>query len=316
MLRPETGRDPARTSGAPGAENEAAPIDRNDPVARQVCRMVEEDLRAAQLEIPRLPHVAAPILEILSNPNISNQEVLRIVRMDPVLSGKIMERANSAVFAGSQSVTSLSTAILRLGLLRVSEIALELSAEMKVYHARKRGTLLERLWKFSLGTALACESLAQASVREARDVAFLTGLFHAVANPAIVTAIGRLERKIPVIPPQTEDRVLGLMNLLSTDLTLQILNGWFLPKEIQNAVRLQNESVRERRGSPLAHLLVCGKLLATELGLGTSPRPINLETSKDFWYLRLDDREVLDHVSRLVLTGMESTPKAPHSVLE
>jgi HD-like signal output (HDOD) protein len=316
MFQPDTGREPARSSGAPAAENDAATIDRDDPVAIQVCRVVQDDLRAAQLEIPRLPHVAAPILEILSNPNISNQEVLRIVRMDPVLSGKIMERANSAVFAGSQSVTSLSTAILRLGLLRVSEIALELSSEMKVYHGRKRGTLLERLWKFSLGTALACESLAQVSVREARDVAFLTGLFHAVASPAIVTAIGRLERKIPAIPQQMEDRVLGLMNLLSTELTLQILSSWFLPKEIQNAVRLQNASVRERKGNPLAHLLVCGKLLATELGLGTSPKPINLETSKDFWHLRLDDREILDQVSRIVLSGMESTPKTPHSVLD
>lgn len=294
---------------SPYADVVADTIEPNDPVARRVREQIEADVRAAALEIPRLPHVAAPILEFVNNPRISNQEVLRYIRMDPVLSGRILETANSAVFAGSQPIASLQMAILRLGLRKVSEIALELSDEMKVYHGRKRGVLLDRLWKFSLGTAFACESLAQFTPREAREGAFLTGLFHAVASPAIVGAISRLERRSGGIPPQSDERVLGIMNFLSTELTIQVLQSWYLPKEIQDSIRLQGAKARDRRGNPLAQLLVCGKLLAAELGLGTRVTPIDLEKSKDFGFLRLRDRSTLDEARRLVLAAMDGLPR-------
>jgi HD-like signal output (HDOD) protein len=284
-------------------------IEPDDPVARRICALIDEDLRAAALQIPRLPHVAAPILEFVNNPKISNQEIIRAVRMDPALAGKILERANAASFGGWQPVSSLPPAIFRLGLVKVSEIALGMSAEMKIFKDRKRSDLLERLWTFSLGTGLACESLAQVSAREAREGAFLTGLFHAVASPAIVSAVSRLERADPPIRLQSSERVLGLMNLLSTDLTLKILESWYLSKEIQNAIRLQDGTWQERRGKPLAQLLVCGKLLATELGLGTRAQRVDMDKHRDFLHLRLGDRRTLDDVSRLVLAGMEAAPK-------
>lgn len=284
-------------------------IDRSDPVAKRVCELFDADMRAAELEIPRLPHVAAPILEFVNNPRVSNQEVIRYIRMDPVLSGRILETANSAVFAGSQPISNLQMAILRLGLRKVSEIALEMSNEMKVYHGRKRGALLDRLWKFSIGTAFACESLAQFGPRDAREGAFLTGLFHAVASPAIVGAVGRLERRTGGIPTQSDERVLGLMNLLSTDLSLRVLESWYLPKEIQDAIRLQDGSARDRRGKPLAHLLACGKLLAAEMGIGVRSQSIDLRKSRDFWYLRIDDRKTLDEATGMVRLGMDGLPK-------
>lgn len=303
----EAGSEPL----APGAFADVQPetISHDDPVARRVASLIRDDIQAAALDIPRLPHVAAPILEFVNNPRVSNQEVIRYIRMDPVLAGRVLETANSAAFAGTQPIVGLQMAILRLGLRKVSEIALELSSEMKVFHGRKRSVLLDRLWKFSLGTAFACEALAQRGPREAREGAFLAGLFHAVASPAIVNAIGRLERRSGGIAPQSDERVLGLMNLLSTDLTLQVLESWYLPKEIQDAIRLQDHAPRERKGRPLAQLLASGKMLATELGIGTRPVPLDLALAKDLRAMRLDDREILTEVSHLVLAGLDGLPK-------
>jgi HD-like signal output (HDOD) protein len=287
----------------------AEPIPRDDPVARRIVEVIAEDIRASVLEIPRLPYVAAPILEFVNDPRVATPEVVRTIRMDPALAGKVLEVANSAVFAGSRKIGSLSMAIRRLGLRKVSEIALELSSEMKVFHGRKRASFLDRLWKQSLGTAFACEALAEHTPRELRESAFLTGLFHAVASPAIVTAIGRLERRSPGIPSQTDERVLGLMNLLSTDLTIQVLESWCVPKEIPDAIRLQDVSYAERKGRPLAHLLVCGKLLAAEVGVIGKPQPIDLARPGDFGALRIASRDILDEAARAVVANLENLPK-------
>ncbi len=287
----------------------AEPIPRDDSVARRVVEVIGEDIRASVLEIPRLPYVAAPILEFVNDPRVATGEVVRTIRMDPALAGKVLEVANSAVFAGSRRIGSLSMAIRRLGLRKVSEIALELSSEMKVFHGRKRASFLDRLWKQSLGTAFACEALAEHTPRELRESAFLTGLFHAVASPAIVTAIGRLERRSPGIPSQSDERVLGLMNLLSTELTIQVLESWCVPKEIPDAIRLQDVPYAERKGRPLAHLLVCGKLLAAEIGVIGKPQPIDLKHPGDFGALRIASRDTLDEAARAVLANLENLPK-------
>jgi HD-like signal output (HDOD) protein len=287
----------------------AEPIPSDDPVARRIVASIEEDIRASALEIPRLPYVAAPILEFVNNPRISTTEIVRTIRMDPALAGKILEVANSAVFAGSQTISGLSMAIRRLGLRKVSEVALELSSEMKVFHGRKRAAFLDRLWRQSLATAFACEALAEHVGREVRESAFLTGLFHAVASPAIVTTIGRLERRSPGIPSQSDERVLGLMNLLSTHLTIQVLESWCVPQEIPDAIRLQDVSFAERKGRALAHLLVCGKLLTWELGVVGKPQPIELARARDFGALRITDREVLNEASRSIHANLENLPK-------
>jgi HD-like signal output (HDOD) protein len=319
-----TAHDPPRSPEAPGVVDEASEavesidrlaevvpesIARDDPVARRIVELIEEDIRASALEIPRLPYVAGPILEFVNNPRVSTQDVVRFIRMDPALAGKVLETANSAVFAGSRNIVSLSMAIFRLGLRKVSEIALELSSEMKVFHGRKRAAFLDRLWRQSLATAFASEAIAEHVPRELRESAFLTGLFHAVASPAIVTAIGRLERRSPGIPSQSDERVLGLMSLLSTELTIQILESWYVPREIPDAIRLQDGPYSERKGRPLAHVLVCAKLLTAELGVVGRSQPIDLARARDFAALRITDRAALDEAGRAVLANLENLPK-------
>ena len=278
-------------------------IEKDDPVVLGIRQRMQDKVEAGEIRIPRLPEVASRILDFAKDPEASAKDVIRHVRSDPVLAGKILEIANSAAFAGSQPVYSLQMAIVRLGMTKVSELALDLSGAAKNFAKEKRSNLLARQWKFSMATAFAGEELASQVTGAHPESAFLTGLFHAVAAPAIVETIGDLERS-GEIHPQSDSRVHGLLDSLTTDLSVMVVRTWAAPKEAVQAVALQDAKIRERRGHPLAHLLVCGKAVATELGMGARPAPIDFQACRDFHYLKLDSETRVDAVREAVMDKM------------
>lgn len=284
-------------------EATAVSIEKGDSVATQVRQRIQDKLEAGEIQIPRLPEVASRILDFAQNPEASAKDVIRHVRSDPVLAGKILEIANSAAFAGSQPVYSLQMAIVRLGMTKVSELAVGLTGGHKNFAKEKRSNLLARQWKFSMATAFGCEELAREVTGAQPESGFLTGLFHAVAAPAIVETIGDLERA-GEIQPQSDSRVYGLLERLSTELSVMVVRTWAAPKEAVEAVALQDAKIRERRGKPMAHLLVCGKAIATELGMGSRPTPIDFQACRDFHYLKLDAEAKVEAAREAVMDKM------------
>jgi HD-like signal output (HDOD) protein len=281
----------------------AEKVEKQDPVVMAVTARIEEQIKNQEIDIPRLPDVASRILEFSQNPDASTKDVVRHMRNDPVLAGKVIEISNSAMFAGSQPVFSLQMAIVRLGLNRVAETALHMSVNLNAFHKDKRSNMLTRLWKFALATGFACEELAKLSAPEKQEAAFLTGIFHAIASPAIVSAIGKLERTEGV-PVQSDSRVLGLIDRLTIPMTERVVSSWKLPKEAQEAIHLQDRPVRDRRNKPLAHLLVCAKEVVTELGLGVRPAAIDLSQSLDFKFIGVKDTAQLVPVREAVQDKM------------
>lgn len=282
----------------------AEKVEKQDPVVVALTERIEEQIKNQEIDIPRLPDVASRILESAQNPDVSTKDVVRQVRSDPVLAGRIIEIANSAMFAGSQPVFNLQMAIVRLGLNRVAETALHMSVNLNAFHKDKRCNMLTRLWKFSLATGFACEEFAKMTIEDKQEAAFLTGIFHAIASPAIVSAIGKLERT-EGIPVQSDSRVLGLIERLSVPMTERVIQAWKLPKEAQEAIHLQDRTVRERRSKPLAHVLVCAKELVTELGIGMRPVTIDLSQSLDFKFIGVKDRAQLEPVREAVQDKMQ-----------
>lgn len=281
----------------------AEKIATQDPVVPEVRRLMSARIAADDVELPRHPDVAARILDLAQTPDASMRDVLRHIRADPALAGRLLETANSAAYAGAQPVYSLKMAIVRLGLTRVGEIAFGMSGASRNFRTDKRSHLLQRMWKYSLAVAFASEELARHVPGTSPDAAFLTGLFHNVAAPLVVECIGRLERG-GAIPAQSESRVLGLVDNISDDFTQRLLTSWGVPRPSLEAIGLQGAKLRERRGKPLAMLLVCAKGVAAELGMGVRPRAIDFDACRDFRTLSLADDAKLEPAREAVVDKM------------
>lgn len=152
--------------------------------------MIEEHVRPqapwALRLVPPFPSVAQRILALVGRDDVRIDEVSALVRMDPSFSAELLRFANSALFSVRREISSLSHAILLLGLDRVSAIA-----TFVVMNRLVKSTLhvpsLRKVWLHSLVTAFIAEEAATVA-RVARDTAYTAGLLHNLGTLGLMSA--------------------------------------------------------------------------------------------------------------------------------
>lgn len=77
--------------------------------------------------LPKLPTAALEILDILQNEHASGQEIERIILRDPALTTGLLRVANSAMYGGLGNVSTVQSAVLRLGIGSVRSLALSMA---------------------------------------------------------------------------------------------------------------------------------------------------------------------------------------------
>src|ERR1700677_4725831 len=74
------------------------------------------ELSAGKVDLPSFPEIAVRVRRILSDPNSSVEQVVRVVGSEPALSARLLRIANSTSLNRSgKAVTDLRTAINRIG---------------------------------------------------------------------------------------------------------------------------------------------------------------------------------------------------------
>ncbi len=136
--------------------------------------------------LPTLPIVMTKLSTALEDVNCSINEIAKVLSNDPAISTQILKTVNSPLFAiGGSKVTTLHTAITRLGFREVKNIALSTSV-FKMFDGVK-STLFDRksFWKHCLCVSLASLELG-ALMRDKRrfpkDELHLAGLIHDIGK--------------------------------------------------------------------------------------------------------------------------------------
>ena len=131
--------------------------------------------------LPPLPEVLLGLQKLMNDPDCEVEDVYRLIKTDPVLSGRIITLANSALFgSGKDTTRNLEDAVIRLGMQQVMDLvyALELPRTFKKCKAFDQ----IEFWKHSLAVAFISRSLAQKVLSDPDDLeeSFLAGLMHDV----------------------------------------------------------------------------------------------------------------------------------------
>ena len=100
--------------------------------------------------LPPLPEILFGLQKIIDDPDCEVEDVYRLIKTDPVLSGRLITLANSALFGtGRDETRDLQDAVVRLGMKQVMDLvyALELP---KTFKKSKAFDQIE-FWKHSIG---------------------------------------------------------------------------------------------------------------------------------------------------------------------
>src|SRR5437867_1678701 len=139
-----------------------------------------QKLIAQMKKLPSPPNLYFRIVAELQSPDSSIETIGSLVMQDPMLSAKLLQVVNSAVFGLQLQVGSASEAVLYLGMETTK--ALVLLAHTFSYFDKVRAAdfSVEKLWKHSVSTGKFAEQIARAECSDAEltGQAFTAGMLH------------------------------------------------------------------------------------------------------------------------------------------
>ncbi|MFN7967499.1 MAG: HDOD domain-containing protein [Acidobacteriota bacterium] len=214
------------------------PIERTLAVHRQFSSPTLQRLAAGFESLPALPRTYWALVRAISRPDVGVAEVAHILEADPAMSIKILQLANSAIFATSRRMTSIGQAASLLGLDLIK--GLTLSAHVFAAFDVKPvvGYSAEAVQSYSVRVARLAKRLLAAT--PGGDEAFAAGLVLQVGRiVAAIRAPREFEMVVRRIAESGEAMHLVERELLGAshaELGAYLLGYWGLPFSMVEAV--------------------------------------------------------------------------------
>ena len=128
-------------------------------------------------ELSSLPQTLAEVLRVTRDDRSSAQDLAEVLMRDPALTAKILRVVNSPFYGMNREITTLTQAVVTLGLRAVS--ALALSTSIYDITGKWQSTVDRiRFWRHSLEVAIASRLVADAIRYPRPEEAFVSGLLH------------------------------------------------------------------------------------------------------------------------------------------
>ncbi len=126
--------------------------------------------------LPTVPTVLRKLLEMCENPKVSLAEIASVISQDPVLAARVLKVVNSPIYGFPGRISSLTQALLLLGL----NVARGLLLGVSVLEIMR--TSIVGLWEHSVGCAVVCGIIGKRKgLKDPEEVA-VAGLLHDIGK--------------------------------------------------------------------------------------------------------------------------------------
>jgi HD-like signal output (HDOD) protein len=237
--------------------------------------------------LPTLPIIVTRVMQIVSDPSSSANDVAFVVGQDLALSAKILRLANSAFYGAPRTITSISNAVVILGLKVINTIALNLTV-FDLFPHEKKSSLFNRtsFWRHSTSCGLICrfltERLRKFVLFDAEE-AFCAGLLHDIGKVVMEQYLHEdfhkalkhaKHRKISLY--EAEKETLGYSH---TDVAQWLMSGWQLPVQLSLPIIRHHDPQHAKECGDIVALCHYADYLCYELKLTLdedyAPPPLN-----------------------------------------
>ncbi len=131
--------------------------------------------------MPSLSTTATKVMQVCDTTMPSPNDLNRVISLDPVLTGKVLQLINSAYYTRRNKVTSLTRAIIILGINTIKNIVLSSAIVKCINTSPVRDALdMDAFWNHSIHVGVSAKLLARAmGIPETeQELFFLAGLMH------------------------------------------------------------------------------------------------------------------------------------------
>ena len=280
--------------------------------------MKPETLIASVPKVPAPSPSVARLLELLAHSDGDNDDVIKVVRQDGVMSAKLLGLCNSAAYGLSAPVSSIEQAVLLLGHLEIHKLVMSVGFSGAMSPAMPGYAMQDgELWRHSLltaYTAVAVTALAKSNPVDP-SIAYTAGLIHDIGkivithslNPTTQTDLRRLIEFGAKSLLEAEREVIGCDH---AEVGACLLKQWGLPAVLIESVANHHRPVVAPTPQ-LSAIVHVADMVALEAGV--SPGLASFAT-------RVDENAVealglnREHIEALILSAYDSLARVEEMI--
>jgi putative nucleotidyltransferase with HDIG domain len=180
--------------------------------------------------LPTLPGVIAKLGSMAENNSVSVNEMARVVSSDQVLSAKVLRLVNSAFYGFSGRVSTVSNALILLGVNVVKSLAISSS----IFEIMEKNVV--GLWEHSMGVALAANVMAKRLKLPEPEETSTAALLHDIGKVIIKIKLQQdFSHVTSLINEQGRTMIEAERELLETDhaeIGEWLARTWLLPEKL------------------------------------------------------------------------------------
>ncbi|GAB6097664.1 hypothetical protein JCM14469_39180 [Desulfatiferula olefinivorans] len=227
----------------------------------------KKDVSELIRDLPPMPHLAAHMLQILSDPDSSVDDLTGVMIQDQAMAATLIKVANSALYRTGRDVVTLNDAVAKLGFKAVRSLVLTATTQSLFPKNNKSLEMISHdLWQHSKECGLASRIVAEALGAVDPEEAFVAGLLHDIGKLAMLLTytsdyqdILRKQRVDGCSSLEAEKTVLGFDHC---EIGAMFMDKWHMPRHLKEAVIFHHLSRDGADVSPHARVVCLGNLLS------------------------------------------------------
>lgn len=220
-------------------------------------------------DVPTLLTIAAEVERLTHNPATSADDIGRIIKLDPALTGKILKVANSAMYAGTQRIISLQQAIARLGFSEIRRITFTIAF---LNSFKSQYVNYERFWTHSITVAyLALYLQKMSNPHQKAERLFTCGILHDIGVIILDQYFSEMYKKVFEISANrkfdlelVEMKILGISH---AEVGAFLLNKWKLPFEITEVIEFHHHPQLAEKNINESKIIYLANFIANNRGI-------------------------------------------------
>ena len=252
-------------------------------------RRVQEVMASVE-NLASLPTVVIKALALTNSKDSQASDFEEVIRNDQALAAKVLKLANSPFFGLRNKVTSISQAVVVLGLKTMKSVVIAaktsklLNQQLTPYGYDDAG-----MWKHSISCATVSRLIAK-SASLGGDVAeelFVAGLLHDVGKTIVAPHIAKFQDAFSAAYAESGDLTATekeLVGISHAEVGGKMAQQWNLDEQLQMQIACHHDAVAE--GKPLRAIQAANDL-CNQLGIGRVQGPRAASPHYEAWLREL-----------------------------
>ncbi|MGI6656999.1 MAG: HDOD domain-containing protein [Desulfobulbus sp.] len=197
-------------------------------------------------KIRTLPHSVTKLMQLINNEDSTLQDFEAVIRLDPVLVGRLLTLVNNSYFGLRKKVDSISRAVALLGMKNLHNIAIT-DAIQGMLSNRSGGVQFfpQQLWRHSAAVSICCKMISERIFEINGDDAYLCGILHDIGLIVEMEVEQELFLKlIDRLTPDSPPLISLERELFQTDhcrIGSILARDWHIPEAIAEALAFHHD---------------------------------------------------------------------------